>query len=111
MHHSREWLLRYGRTAFRIRGRGPGKRNPAPLRETCGAGTFRNPFPVRVAREPPRYEFKLAAFVGTVMIYGSAAPELFAAQRIKLLEDRRGGPEECRLVDLATAPPRGWHRI
>ena len=35
-------------------------------------------------------EFKLAAFVGTVMVYGSAAPELFAALRSKVIEQGRG---------------------
>ena len=36
-------------------------------------------------------EFKLAVFLGTVMVYGSASPELFAAIRSKILESRDGG--------------------
>ena len=41
-----------------------------------------------------QHEFKLALFLGTVMIYGSASPELFAAIRNKILQSRGGGTGE-----------------
>ena len=37
-----------------------------------------------------QHEFKLLLFLGTVMVYGSASPELFAAIRSKILESRDG---------------------
>ena len=39
-----------------------------------------------------QHEFKLLLFLGTVMVYGSASPELFAAIKSKLLESRDGQP-------------------